>query len=65
MPWGPDIPSWIPKLTKKFYAICQLFATTALLCQGTQALDGAFSIIFPIQLSTFLMTLASPFMLRL
>lgn len=57
MPWGPEVPDWIPKMTKKFYAVCQLFATTALLCQGTQILDGAFSIIFPIQLSTFLMTL--------
>ena len=59
MPWGADVPEWIPKFTKKFYALCQLFATAALLGQGTQLLDGAFSIIFPIQLSTFLMTLAS------
>jgi hypothetical protein len=57
MPWGADVPAWIPLLAKKFYAVCQLFATTALLCQGTQLLDGAFSIMFPIQISTFLMTL--------
>ena len=59
MPWGNDVPEWLPKFTKKYYAVCQLFATTALLAQGSQMLDGAFSIMFPIQISTFLMTLVS------
>ena len=73
MPWGPNVPKWVQRYVKVYYAVCQLFATTALLlvrvdllkpsgheyCSicGSLVLDSAFAIMFPIQLSTFLMTL--------
>ena len=55
-----DIPydtknTLIPYLNKKFYAISQLFATSCILLSNN--CDNGFSIMFPIQLSTFLMTL--------
>jgi hypothetical protein len=55
-----DIPydtknTWIPYLNKKFYAISQLLATSAILLSDN--CDNGFFIMFPIQLSTFLMTL--------
>jgi hypothetical protein len=43
------------KINKKFYAISQIVATTTLLL--TDNPDNGFIIMFPIQLSTFLMTL--------
>lgn len=42
-------------LNKKFYAISQIIATTTLLTTNNE--DNGFLIMFPIQLSTFLMTL--------
>eukprot|EP00281_Chroomonas_sp_CCMP1168_P029392 CAMPEP_0206243866 /NCGR_PEP_ID=MMETSP0047_2-20121206/17837_1 /ASSEMBLY_ACC=CAM_ASM_000192 /TAXON_ID=195065 /ORGANISM="Chroomonas mesostigmatica_cf, Strain CCMP1168" /LENGTH=389 /DNA_ID=CAMNT_0053669017 /DNA_START=15 /DNA_END=1184 /DNA_ORIENTATION=+ len=62
MPWDQGTPDWVMKSTKKYYAVCQLLATTALLGQtgdaeGRGILEGAFAIMLPIQLSTFLMTL--------
>lgn len=45
----------IPYLYKKYYAISQLAATASLLF--SKNMDNAFIIMFPIQLSTFLMTL--------
>jgi len=50
------------KYIKKYYAICQLFAINALLLSesdrtGKTFLESAFLIMFPIQLSAFLMTL--------
>ena len=47
---------------KKYYAICQIFAINALILtendnDGSGVLESAFLIMFPIQLSTFLMTL--------
>lgn len=55
-----DIPydtknTWIPYVNKKFYAISQLLATSAILLSDN--CDNGFFIMFPIQLSTFLMTL--------
>lgn len=52
----------IPYILKKYYAICQLFASNALLLgecneSGKGFLESSFIIMFPIQLSTFLMTL--------
>ena len=55
-----DIPydtknTLIPYLNKKFYAMSQLFATSTILLSDN--CENGFSIMFPIQLSTFLMTL--------
>ena len=55
-----DIPydtknTMIPYVNKKFYAISQLLATSAILLSDN--CDNGFFIMFPIQLSTFLMTL--------
>jgi len=55
-----DIPydtnnKWIPYINKKYYAMSQLFATCGILLSNTY--DTGFGIMFPIQLSTFLMTL--------
>jgi hypothetical protein len=55
-----DIPydtknTLIPYLNKNFYAISQLFATSAILLSNN--CDNGFFVMFPIQLSTFLMTL--------
>lgn len=62
-----DIPDYDNKyynyFIKKYYAICQTFALTALLLndndiQNNSGLyENAFLIMYPIQLSTFLMTL--------
>jgi hypothetical protein len=46
---------YLIKINKYFYAISQLIATTTLLLSTNQ--DNGFSIMFPIQLSAFLMTL--------
>ena len=56
IPWDQGTPQWLQRGTKKYYAICQLLATVACLGQ-TEVLEGAFAIMLPIQLSTFLMTL--------
>lgn len=56
IPWDQGTPQWLQRGTKKYYAICQLIATVACLGQ-TEVLEGAFAIMLPIQLSTFLMTL--------
>jgi hypothetical protein len=45
----------ITDINKKFYATSQIVATTNLLITNNQ--DNAFAIMFPIQFSTFLMTL--------
>lgn len=55
-----DIPhniqnNMIININKKFYAASQIIATTNLLLTDNQ--DNAFAIMFPIQFSTFLMTL--------
>jgi len=55
-----DIPydtknTLIPYVNKKFYAISQLLATSGILLSNN--CDNGFFIMFPIQLSTFLMTL--------
>lgn len=52
----------IPIILKKYYSVCQLFAINALLlCEsdksGRGLFESAFIIMFPIQLSAFLMTL--------
>jgi len=49
-------------ILKKYYAICQIFAINALLLTdndkfGSGIIESSFLIMFPIQLSTFLMTL--------
>jgi len=49
-------------ILKKYYAICQIFAINALLLTdndkyGSGVIESSFLIMFPIQLSTFLMTL--------
>ena len=49
-------------IIKKYYAICQILAINALILtdndrKGSGAIESAFLIMFPIQLSTFLMTL--------
>jgi hypothetical protein len=55
-----DIPydtknTLIPYVNKKFYAISQLLATSCILLSNN--CDNGFFVMFPIQLSTFLMTL--------
>ena len=45
----------ITDINKKFYATSQIVATTTLLLTNNE--DNAFAIMFPIQFSTFLMTL--------
>lgn len=57
-----NIPNISKKYMKKYYAICQLLALNALLLSecdktGRCFLESAFIIMFPIQLSAFLMTL--------
>ena len=57
IPWD-NVPNYIMKFMKFYYAICQLLALNALLIgDGNGLLQSAFIIMFPIQLSTFLMTL--------
>jgi len=58
IPWGENISPAFKSIVKKYYAVCQVFALHALLfCEGNTQLESAFLIMFPIQLSTFLMTL--------
>jgi hypothetical protein len=57
-----NIPDNIKKNVKIYYAICQILAINALLLtendnSGSGIIESAFLIMFPIQLSTFLMTL--------
>jgi hypothetical protein len=57
-----NIPDSRRAIIKKYYAICQILAINALLLtdndkKGSGAIESAFLIMFPIQLSTFLMTL--------
>lgn len=57
-----NIPDNIKTIIKKYYAICQILAINALILTdnerlGSGAIESAFLIMFPIQLSTFLMTL--------
>ena len=50
-----NINKYLIKINKSFYAISQIIATTTLLLSKNP--DNGFSIMFPIQLSAFLMTL--------
>ena len=57
-----NIPENVKNIIKKYYAICQIFAINGLILTdnnitGYGAIETAFIIMFPIQLSTFLMTL--------
>jgi hypothetical protein len=57
-----NIPNNIKINIKRYYAICQILAINALLLtdndnSGSGIIESAFLIMFPIQLSTFLMTL--------
>ena len=57
-----NIPDNVKIVIKKYYAICQIFAINGLILTdnnmtGYGAIETAFIIMFPIQLSTFLMTL--------
>jgi len=57
-----NIPDNYKNIIKKYYAICQIFAINGLILTdnnktGYGAIESAFIIMFPIQLSTFLMTL--------
>jgi hypothetical protein len=57
-----NIPDNIKIIIKKYYAVCQILAINALLLtendrSGSGAVESAFLVMFPIQLSTFLMTL--------
>lgn len=57
-----NISDNVKSLVKKYYAICQILAINALILTdnekfGSGAIESAFLIMFPIQLSTFLMTL--------
>ncbi len=57
-----NIPNNIKINMKRYYAICQILAINALLLtdndnSGSGIIESAFLIMFPIQLSTFLMTL--------
>jgi hypothetical protein len=57
-----NIPENVKTIMKQYYAICQILAINALLLtenepRGSGAIESALLIMFPIQLSTFLMTL--------
>jgi hypothetical protein len=57
-----NIPDNIKNNIKKYYALCQIFAINGLILTdnnktGYGSIETAFLIMFPIQLSTFLMTL--------
>jgi len=57
-----NIPDTTRTIIKKYYAVCQILAINALILtdndiKGSGAIESAFLIMFPIQLSTFLMTL--------
>lgn len=62
IPWGQSISYLAKKCIKTYYAICQCLALNALIMSncdesGKGFMDNAFLIMFPIQLSAFLMTL--------
>jgi len=57
-----NIPDTTRTIIKKYYAVCQILAINALILtdndiKGSGVIESAFLIMFPIQLSTFLMTL--------
>jgi hypothetical protein len=57
-----NIPDNVKKSLKQYYAICQILAINALILTdndktGSGVMEAAFLVMFPIQLSTFLMTL--------
>jgi len=57
-----NIPDTTRAIIKKYYAVCQILAINALILtdndiKGSGVIESAFLIMFPIQLSTFLMTL--------
>jgi hypothetical protein len=57
-----NISDNVKSLVKKYYAVCQILAINALILTdnekyGSGTIESAFLIMFPIQLSTFLMTL--------
>ena len=57
-----NIPDNVQRLIKKYYAISQILAINALILTdndryGSGTIESAFLVMFPIQLSTFLMTL--------
>jgi hypothetical protein len=57
-----NISDNVKSKVKKYYAVCQILAINALILTdnekyGSGAIESAFLIMFPIQLSTFLMTL--------
>jgi hypothetical protein len=57
-----NIPDNVKAHMKQYYAVCQILAINALLLtdnepRGSGAIESAFLVMFPIQLSTFLMTL--------
>jgi len=62
IPWDQGTPEWLTRRVKTYYAVCQVIAVCALVCQqgsrtGQGVLEGSFAIMLPIQMSTFLMTL--------
>lgn len=62
IPWGENISIFSKKSIKTYYAICQCLALNSIIlttCDSTGKgfMDYAFIIMFPIQLSAFLMTL--------
>jgi hypothetical protein len=57
-----NIPDNVKRGLKQYYAICQILAINALILTdndktGSGVMEAAFLVMFPIQLSTFLMTL--------
>ena len=57
-----NIPDNVRRLVKQYYAICQILAINSLILTdndrtGSGVMEAAFLVMFPIQLSTFLMTL--------
>jgi len=57
MPWPNWVPLKIQHASNLYNALCQVGAICALLFSGVNLMSTAFIIIFPIQLSTLLMTL--------
>jgi len=55
MPMPAYVTPYYSDMLNKFYAICQIFATSQIIFSYN--MDGVFAIIFPIQISMFLMTL--------
>jgi hypothetical protein len=57
-----NIPDNVKRCLKQYYAICQILAINSLILTdndktGSGVMEAAFLVMFPIQLSTFLMTL--------